>query len=348
MHSEVVVDRNATMSLLITQDSRDDENMAKHIYNGKNDPREGQTEPVALEGLKEPSGAGICAGDSNSVRPGADQVNQKQPLAAMLGQLPGPEKRHITRSHRALSTDSPQVIKPVKANPTIKDLLEFVSSNHVQITKTLADITQRMTDYEHCLNFNYAKIADNEQAIDEIRKENGDLWDVIYGLIVELKQTRGNLEQVHKGQDDSERHYRESVMRVVHIEGAGVRTRAWSSWWRHQIEVFSALLALCAGNSPVLGEFPAQRPVTWSFDVLFDLRLNKWLSKQSWGWWFETLSCPLWGHSNGCRYDFLCCVVSVAFWWSWSLLSYQWLSNKPYISLTIVTDSFQIKCVLNH
>ena len=37
-------------------------------------------------------------------------------------------------------------------------------------------------------------------------------------------------------------------------------------------------------------EFPAQRPVTWSFDVFFDLRLNKLLSKQSWGWWFETPS----------------------------------------------------------
>ena len=36
------------------------------------------------------------------------------------------------------------------------------------------------------------------------------------------------------------------------------------------------------------GEFPAQRPVTRSFDVFFDLHLNKWLSKQSWGWWFET------------------------------------------------------------
>ena len=52
---------------------------------------------------------------------------------------------------------------------------------------------------------------------------------------------------------------------------------------------FSALL--------VLGEFPAQRPVmTRSFDVFFDLRLNKRLSKQSWGWWFETLPCPLWRH----------------------------------------------------
>ena len=53
------------------------------------------------------------------------------------------------------------------------------------------------------------------------------------------------------------------------------------------MEIFSALLALCAGNSPVTGEFPAQRPVTRSFDVFFDLRQNKRLSKQSWGWWFE-------------------------------------------------------------
>ena len=46
------------------------------------------------------------------------------------------------------------------------------------------------------------------------------------------------------------------------------------------------------------GEFPAQRPVTLSFDVFFDLRLNKRLSKQSQGWWFETLSRPLWRHRN--------------------------------------------------
>ena len=65
------------------------------------------------------------------------------------------------------------------------------------------------------------------------------------------------------------------------------------------METFCALLALCAGNSPVTGEFPAQRPVTQSFDVSFDLRLNKRLSKQSWGRWFETPSCPLWCHCNG-------------------------------------------------
>ena len=70
------------------------------------------------------------------------------------------------------------------------------------------------------------------------------------------------------------------------------------TWWRHQMETFSAILAICAGNSPVPGEFPAQRPVTRSFDVFFDLRLNKRLSKKSWGLWFETPSRPLWRHSE--------------------------------------------------
>ena len=60
------------------------------------------------------------------------------------------------------------------------------------------------------------------------------------------------------------------------------------------METFSALLAICA----VPGEFSAQRPVTRSFDVFFDLHPNKRLSKQWWGWWFETPSCPLWRHRN--------------------------------------------------
>ena len=64
------------------------------------------------------------------------------------------------------------------------------------------------------------------------------------------------------------------------------------------METFSALLATCAGNSPVAGEFPAQRPGTRSFDVFFDLLLNNQLSKQSWGWWFETLSRSLSRHCN--------------------------------------------------
>ena len=71
-----------------------------------------------------------------------------------------------------------------------------------------------------------------------------------------------------------------------------------SNGWLHQMETFSVLLAICAGNSPVTGEFPTQRPVTRSFHVFFDLHLNQQLSKQSWGWWFEMSSHPLWRHCN--------------------------------------------------
>ena len=73
----------------------------------------------------------------------------------------------------------------------------------------------------------------------------------------------------------------------------------FTAWWHHQMETFSALVALYVGNSPVTSEFPSQRPVTQSFDVFFDLRLIKGLSKQSGGWWFETPSCSLWHHCHG-------------------------------------------------
>ena len=77
------------------------------------------------------------------------------------------------------------------------------------------------------------------------------------------------------------------------------------TWWHHRMETFSALLALCAGNSPVTGEFLSQRAVTRSFDFFFDLRLNKRLRKQSWGWWFETPSRSLWRHCNECQHRLL-------------------------------------------
>ena len=75
------------------------------------------------------------------------------------------------------------------------------------------------------------------------------------------------------------------------------------AWWRHQRETFSAILALCAANSPVIGEFPSQRPVTRRFDVFFDLCLNKRFSKQKRRRWFETPLGPLWRHCNGCLMD---------------------------------------------
>ena len=75
------------------------------------------------------------------------------------------------------------------------------------------------------------------------------------------------------------------------------------TWWRHQMETFSALLALCAGvhQSPPV-EFPSQRPMTRSFDVFFDLRLNKRLSQHSRRRWFETPRRSSWRHRNWYRH----------------------------------------------
>ena len=107
------------------------------------------------------------------------------------------------------------------------------------------------------------------------------------------------------------------------------------------METFSALLALCAGNSPVTGEFHAQRPVTRSFDVFFDLRLNKWLSKQSWGWWFEMPSCPLWRHCN----DNIC-KDRVQVWWVKALNSKQIIARFLWLFRKISFN--QRKNIWNH
>ena len=69
-------------------------------------------------------------------------------------------------------------------------------------------------------------------------------------------------------------------------------------WWHHQMETFSTLLALYQGNPPVTGGFPSQRPVMQSFDVSFDVRLNKRLSKPWRCWRFEMPWCSLWRQRN--------------------------------------------------
>ena len=80
-------------------------------------------------------------------------------------------------------------------------------------------------------------------------------------------------------------------------DSPGIRSNQTCTWWRHQMETFSALLVFCVGgNSMVTGEFPAQRPVMWSFDVFFYLGLKKQLSKQSRRWWFGTQSHSFWHH----------------------------------------------------
>ena len=86
-----------------------------------------------------------------------------------------------------------------------------------------------------------------------------------------------------------------------------------ASWWRNQMETFSALLVLCEGNPPVSDGFPSpsQRPVTRSFDVFFDVRPDEWLSKHTRCWWFETPWCSLWRHCNGFAKSRLICAKNI-------------------------------------
>ena len=85
-----------------------------------------------------------------------------------------------------------------------------------------------------------------------------------------------------------------------------------AAWWRHQMQTLSELLALCAGNSPATGEFPAQRPVTRSFDVFFawvnnreagDLGRHRALHDVTWTpWrWYFLLIRDLNGSGYGCQ-----------------------------------------------
>ena len=101
-----------------------------------------------------------------------------------------------------------------------------------------------------------------------------------------------------------------------------------NSRWRHQMETFSALLAICAGNLPATGEFPSQRPVTRCFGVFFDLCLNKRLSKQSWDWWFETALRPLWRHCNTKLF------ITVLYFAMWSRVVLAWSEPNYRKSIT--------------
>ena len=59
---------------------------------------------------------------------------------------------------------------------------------------------------------------------------------------------------------------------------------------RHQVDIFSALLAFNEGNSPVTGEFPSQKPEARSFDAFLEQRLSKLLNQTAGMRWFETPS----------------------------------------------------------
>ena len=101
--------------------------------------------------------------------------------------------------------------------------------------------------------------------------------------------------------------------------------------------IFRVTGPLC-GEFTGPGEFPTQRPVTPSFDAFFDLRLNKRLSKQPWGWWFETPSWSLWRQCNAVGGQHFVYLLQLSLWFcSWLIMfrGVEWEIDNPLVIFVI-------------
>ena len=103
------------------------------------------------------------------------------------------------------------------------------------------------------------------------------------------------------------------ISKSRHLANQQYLSRCHLSWWRHQIEAFSELLALCAGNWPVTGEFPSQRASDAELWCFFDVGHNKQLNQPSSCWWFEAPCRPLWRHFN-VNWEQMCSSVTLLIW----------------------------------
>ena len=95
---------------------------------------------------------------------------------------------------------------------------------------------------------------------------------------------------------------------------------------------------------------PPQRPVTRSFDVFFDLRLNKRLSKQPWGWWFGTPSWSIWRQCNGSGLQFWSRWGTrfVLNWWSWNQCRTHCVQHDLYITMSVFVILLIIAMVIQY
>ena len=111
------------------------------------------------------------------------------------------------------------------------------------------------------------------------------------------------------------------------LRNSSIRHCQCCHWWSTMIMPSNGNIFHVTG--PLCGEFPSQRPTTWSFDDFFNLHLNEWLSKQSWRRWFETSSCSLWCHYN--IYIVITC-LNLHEILIWNSLPW-WVSFHPWTSI---------------
>ena len=119
------------------------------------------------------------------------------------------------------------------------------------------------------------------------------------------------------------RHLQVAILLNPWNQWLAIKSTYWQVWETQHLQSWSEQ------DRFLLAKFLPQRPVMWSFDVFFDLRLKKWLSKQSWGWWFETPPCSLWHQCNAVGLHWkprvVMCTINCHndnfqchhWWWSW-------------------------------
>ena len=110
--------------------------------------------------------------------------------------------------------------------------------------------------------------------------------------------------------------------------------------------IFRATRPLC-GEFTGPGEIPAQRPVTRTVHVFFDLRLNKRLIKQPWGWWFETPSWSLWRHCNEFLFSYIVKNVYVHKYLKWNIWNIVVYYNRIKNVITTLMTEMHIRRAAN-
>ena len=161
---------------------------------------------------------------------------------------------------------------------------------------TINDIAPQITLPIDCL-FKRFRLRSKETLKPVLLSICEEIWPVTNGF---PSQTNSDVESAsmtwrHHRLWSDRRHERMTRYKTVIVNNPGMTARRHAHWtqskiplalgitlWRRQMETFSVLLAHCAGNSLVTGEFPSQNPVTLSFDILFALCLNKRPFVQSW------------------------------------------------------------------
>ena len=117
----------------------------------------------------------------------------------------------LSQSGIHIAVPSPAVIPD---NPTVKDLMSVIISNHAETTATLQNIGARLQDFEVSLDMAHSRASKNENDIKTLQKENHSLKKTVETLTSQLREMHDDVVAVRDRQEASERRSREWGIRI--------------------------------------------------------------------------------------------------------------------------------------